>query len=184
VAFDGDVWGINQNSSSAVHFKVDDQGNVVGGPDVVPLDDKPGSPENFCGHANCKPHPYTYSDFTGFGLRNFTTPQGYYAWVQEGHCPPGKTKFVKVLWDSFTPAGTEIKLSVRTAMDKTALQTAPWVESWTSSPGILEDPPGPLDPNPANVIEVLFDLTTQNDDSPKLKSFDIIATCEQDIVPK
>jgi hypothetical protein len=184
VAFDGDIWGINQNSSSAVHFKVDAQGNVVGGPDVVPLDDKPNSPDNFCGHANCKPHPYTYSDFTGFGLRNFTNPQGYYAWVQQGHCAPGKTKFLKVVWDSFTPAGTSIKLSVRTGADKAALQAAPWVESWDSSPAILANAPGPLDPNPTNFIEVLFDLSTQSDDSPKLKSFEIIASCEQEVVPK
>ena len=184
VAFDGDIWGINQDSSSAVHFKVDDQGNVVGGPDVVPLDDKPNSPENFCGQGTCKPHPYTYSDFTGFGLRNFTNPQGYYAWVQEGHCEPGKTKFLKVEWDAFTPPGTSITLSVRTADSKTVLENSPWIGTWDASPAVLENAPGPLDPNPTNFIEVLFELTTQNDDSPKLKSFQIIASCEQDVVPK
>jgi hypothetical protein len=177
VAFDGDVWGINQNSSSAVHFKVDAQGNVVGGPDVVPLDDRPNVPDG-------KPHPYTYSDFTGFGLRNFTNPQGYYAWVQEGHCAPGKTRFERVEWDAFTPAGTSITLSVRTADDIGTLENAPWIAAWESSPAVLSSPPGPLDPNPTNYIEVLFELTTQNEDSPKLKSFEIIAFCEQDVVPK
>ena len=177
VAFDGDVWGINQNSSSAVHFKVDAQGNVVGGPDVVPLDDRPNVPDG-------KPNPYTYSDFTGFGLRNFTNPQGYYAWVQEGHCAPGKTRFERVEWDAFTPAGTSITLSVRTADDIGTLENAPWIAAWESSPAVLSSPPGPLDPNPTNYIEVLFELTTQNDDSPKLKSFEIIAFCEQDVVPK
>lgn len=177
VAFDGDVWGINQNSSSAVHFKVDAQGNVVGGPDVVPLDDRPNVPDG-------KPNPYTYSDFTGFGLRNFTNPQGYYAWVQEGHCAPGKTRFERVEWDAFTPAGTSITLSVRTADDIGTLENAPWIAAWESSPAVLSSPPGPLDPNPTNYIEVLFELTTQNDDSPKLKSFEIVAFCEQDVVPK
>jgi len=184
VAFDGDIWGINQNSSSAVHFSVDDQGNVSGGPDIVPLDDKPGSPENFCGQPHCKPHPYTYSDFTGFGLRNFTNPQGYYAWVQEGHCEPGMTRFLRVEWDSYEPGGTAIALSVRTADTETALESAPWIGTWDSSPAVLEDSPGPLDPNPTDFIEVLFELTTNSDESPKLKSLQIIAVCEPDVVPK
>lgn len=184
VAFDGDIWGINQDSSSAVHFSVDDQGNVVGGPDIVPLDDKAAAPENFCGQGNCKPHPYTYSDFTGFGLRNFTNPQGYYAWRQEGHCESGKTRFLKVEWDAFTPPGTAITLSVRTADTEAVLENAPWVGTWDASPAMLDSSPGPLDPNPTNFIEVLFELTTQNDDTPKLKSFQIIAVCEPDVVPK
>ena len=184
VAFDGDIWGINQNSSSAVHFKVDDQGNVVGGPDIVPLDDKPTAPENFCGQSNCKPHPYTYSDFTGFGLRNFTNPQGYYSWQQEGHCEPGRTRFLRVEWDAFTPTGTGITVSVRTGDTQAQLEAAPWIGTWDSSPAVLEDDPGPLDPNPTDHIEVLFELATQNDDSPKLKSFQIIAVCEPENVPK
>ena len=30
------------------------------------------------------PQPYTYSDFTGFGLRNFTRPAGTYTYVIQG----------------------------------------------------------------------------------------------------
>ena len=184
VAFDGDIWGINQDSSSAVHFKVDAQGNMTGGPDVVPLDDKPNAPENFCGQPNCKPHPYTYSDFTGFGLRNFTNPHGYYAWSESGKCDPGKTKYLKVEWDADTPPGTSITMTARSSDDLSTLSDATWTGEYDKSPADLAVAPGPLDPNPTSHIEVLFELTTQNDTSPKLKSFKIVYTCDGDVVPK
>ncbi|MBW2526621.1 MAG: hypothetical protein JRI23_20735 [Deltaproteobacteria bacterium] len=184
VAFDRDVWGVNQNSHSVVHFSVDDSGNVVDGPHlnpaehVIPLDDKPSAAANFCGFANCKPQPYTYSDFTGFGLRNFTNPQGYYAWIETGECSAGQTRFLRVLWDSHEPQGTNITMRARAADVLADLPAATWTGQYDDSPADLAVAPGPLDPNPTNHIEVMFELTTTTDASPALKAFAVEYTCE------
>jgi len=179
VASDLDVWGVNQSNSSVVHYGVDADGNVISGPDVIPLDDKPNAPEDFCPTATiCKPHPYTYSDFTGFGLRNFTIPQGYYAWIESGSCPPGDTMFLQVLWDSEEPPDTSITLRARSSDYLSSLSTATWTGNYTSSPADLAIAPGPLSPNPTNHIEVMFELKTISEESPKLKSFQIVYQCE------
>jgi hypothetical protein len=138
VAFDGDIWGVLQDSSgyssngAVVHFGVDASGNVTSGPDVVPLDDKPGSPENFCtpnsGRVECKPHPYTYSDFTGFGLRNFTNPHGFYSWIDLGTCPVGQTKYLRVEWDAEVPTGTTVTMQARSSDDPDTLDNAAWTD--------------------------------------------------------
>lgn len=184
VAFNGDVWGVNQLSHTVVHFTVDSAGNVIDGPHLNPadhtvlLDDKPSAPANFCGFPNCKPQPYTYSDFTGFGLRNFTNPQGYYAWIETGECASGQTRFLRVLWDSHEPPGTNIVMRARSADDVTSLPAALWTGEYDESPADLAVAPGPLDPNPTNHIEVMFELTTTNDASPALKAFAVEYTCE------
>lgn len=178
VASNLDIWGISQGSSSATHFAVDASGQMVGAPDQVPLDDKPNAPETFCGQGQCKPHPYTYSDFTGFGLVNFTNPKGYYSLIQKG-CGNGQlTRWYAVKWDSDQPVGTEISVVARSAATIADLKTAVFTGSYTASPAELQIAPGPLDPNPADYIEVQFVLKTTNDQSPKLKSFAIAFACE------
>jgi hypothetical protein len=185
VAFDLDIWGINQDSSSASHLKVDAAGNVVGPPDLVPLDDKPNDPELFCGSpaGYCKPHPYTYSDFTGFGLRNFTIPSGYYAWTEEG-CGGGAARWLRVEWTADVPTGAKILVSMRSSDDLATIDAAPWTGEYDKSPADLSVAPGPLAPNPARYMEVLFKLSTNTDQSPKLKSFKIVYDCPQDAGPK
>jgi hypothetical protein len=73
------LWAVNQGSSVVTHFAVDAAGGVLNAnnPDQVNLDDKFASPEAFCAtpaSGQCKPHPLTTSDFSGFGYRNFTLP--------------------------------------------------------------------------------------------------------------
>lgn len=182
VANDLDVWGINQSASSATHFKVDTNGNVVGQPDTVPLDDKPTADENFCNSPfqTCKPHPYTYSDFTGFGLRNFTVPHGVYTLIIPGCTGGKKTRWTKIFWDALTPAGTEISVMARSAPTKPGLATATYTGAYKVSPADLQlkQAPGPLTPNPAEFLEVEFDFTTtDNEISPKLKSFQVVYEC-------
>ncbi|MBI5535168.1 MAG: hypothetical protein HY898_20745 [Deltaproteobacteria bacterium] len=187
VANDLDIWGINQGTSSASHFKVDAAGNVIGAPDTVPLDDKPAAAEDFCANpvsGQCKPHPYTYSDFTGFGLRNFTVPHGVYTWIQQGCLGGKKTKWKKIYWDALTPAGTELTVQARSADTKPALNTATYTGAFKVSPADLEvkQAPGPLAPNPADYLQVEFDFTTTNsEESPKLKSFQIVYECVDDV---
>jgi len=187
VAFDGDVWAVNYGSSNVSHFSVDDQGTVLGPADVVNLDDSCDAngqnckAEGFCGQSYCKPHPYTYSDFTGFGLRNFTNPQGFYSWVETAVCPPGEATFLYVSWDGETPPGTAITMIARSANDPESLDSAQWTDQYHFSPADLSIPPGPLSPNPASYIEVLFELTSDGGTTPKLKSFEIVYECEQKV---
>ena len=180
VAANLDIWGINQANSSATHFTVDMAGNLMGPPDQVPLDDKPNSPEGFCGAGQCKPHPYTYSDFTGFGLVNFTNPKGYYSLIQKGCDNGDKTRWYAVEWDQDMPAGTQISMVARSADSLAGLAAAPFTGQYLASPADLQVAPGPLLPNPANYIEVQFVLTTTNDISPKLKGFAVAFACEAD----
>jgi hypothetical protein len=191
VAIDLDIWGINQQEGSATHLKVDAMGNVLnnGTPDVIPLEDRPAAAENACQtpvggtSGQCKVHPYTYSDFTGFGLRNFTNPHGFYSWLQTG-CGPMKTKWLKVLWDASLPAGTNITMRARSADDPTAIGQATFTGDYPSSPtgasssADLAIMPGPVTPNPSGFLQVEFDLTTvDKSQTPALKSFQIIYEC-------
>lgn len=204
VAIDLDIWGINQQEGSLSHLKVDNMGNVqnAGGPDIIPLDDRPAAVEGSCpspacsaygvfgagacsgqGTMECKVHPYTYSDFTGFGLRNFTNPHGSYSWLQMG-CGPGKSKWLKVLWDADIPPGTNITMRARSSDDALQIGQSPWTGDYPSSAtganssADLAQPPGPLMPNPSGYMQVEFDLTTQDKSlSPKLKSFQILWEC-------
>jgi len=171
VAIDLDIWGIQQNDRSAVHFDVDAQGNVMnaGNPDRVPLDD---------GHT---PDPYTYSDFTGFGLRNFTNPRGTYTWIQPG-CGNAKTRWRKIIWDADTPMGTSVRVRARSADDQSLLPAATYTGSYTTSPADLMVAPGPVIPNPARFLQVEFDLQTMDRAlTPALKSFQIVYECVSDI---
>jgi hypothetical protein len=74
-----DVWAANQGSSTLTHFSVDANGNVTnsGSPDQLSLDDVPGAQDAFCPHPmflQCKPHPDTNSDMSGFAFLTFTYP--------------------------------------------------------------------------------------------------------------
>jgi hypothetical protein len=78
VDFDGDVWTVNQSTSNASRLHIDQAllepamhpmtGNSV---DVFPVG----------------PNPYTYSDFTGLGLRTITRPSGDYVIPFQGGIP-------------------------------------------------------------------------------------------------
>jgi hypothetical protein len=198
VALDLDIWGINQSEGSAMHLKVDATGNVLNAakPDTIPLEDRPAAAENACalpcaqGAINegtctmqCKVHPYTYSDFTGFGLRNFTNPHGTYSWLQTG-CGPGKTKWLKVVWDADIPAGTSIEMRARSSDDQLTIGQAMFTGGYPSNPGgglsvaDLSQPPGPVMPNPSGFLQVEFDLTTTDKNTtPALKSFTVVYEC-------
>jgi hypothetical protein len=182
VALDLDIWGINQSGSggiagggagSVTHLRVDAMGNVLNAnnPDVLPLDDRPGV-------AGGKPLPYTYSDFTGFGLRNFTNPRGSYSDIVMS-CAPDRGKFLAVEWDAEEPPGTKIQMRARSAATIQDLRTAPWTGLYQTSPADLSMAPGPLAPNPAGFVQVEFILqTTVRDATPKLKSFRVIHICQ------
>jgi hypothetical protein len=173
VANDLDIWAVNQGDSSVTHYSVNPANADLTAADKVSLDDNP----RLAGGQ--KPNPYTYSDFTGFGLRNFTNPHGYWSWVQTGCANglAGKTRWVRVEWDADTPPGTAIQLKVRSADDLPTLGAAAFGAPYTVSPADLKAPP-PLVPNPSGYLEVEFELTTMSKDTtPVLKGYRIIYEC-------
>ena len=75
--------------------------------------------------------PYTYSDFTGFALRNFTRPKGYWRYLVKG-C--GDNKGGNTVWRSLTfEADTPPKtaLSVRVRSGNTPTPDSSW-GSWSA----------------------------------------------------
>jgi len=53
--------------------------------------------------------PYTYSDFTGYGLRSFTTRQGSYRTIVTG-CTNSETVWQKLVWTADVPDFTQVCL--------------------------------------------------------------------------
>src|SRR5205814_1693499 len=78
---DANVWGVSYDGSVATRIKVDVGGNITA-PDIASGNNNAGCPVGkgdrctlgFKGDLSV--NPYTYSDFSGYGLRNFTQPKG------------------------------------------------------------------------------------------------------------
>ena len=71
--------------------------------------------------------PYTYSDFTGFGLQTVVRPDGFFRSVVEGCLDSmNKTKWRALTWNEVEPMGTSVKLRVRFADTIAGLDTAAW----------------------------------------------------------
>jgi streptogramin lyase len=59
--------------------------------------------------------PYSYSDFTGFALRNFTAPNG--EWRKVFECGTEGCSFNWIDWDAIVPDGTDFLVQYRTSLD-------------------------------------------------------------------
>ena len=71
--------------------------------------------------------PYTYSDFTGFGLQTVVRPDGFFRSVVEGCLDNmNKTRWRALTWNEVEPMGTSVKLRVRFADTLAGLETAAW----------------------------------------------------------
>jgi hypothetical protein len=184
---DQNIWGVSTTGSVATRIKVDVNGNPTL-PNIANCNTTAGCPaagSDCCplrfGN-NTDPGPYTYSDFTGFGLRNLTKPKGSYSYVQKG-CDDGlgnkDTKWMAVAWDADVPLNTQIVVKARTGNTPLPDQTwGAWTTTWGTTPADLQS--GGLMPNLQSdgYIQVEFDFSTMtNNASPKLKSFDILFEC-------
>ncbi|MFH2006850.1 MAG: MopE-related protein [bacterium] len=161
VDFSGNIWGVSHDASLARRMDVDAAGDPVG---------------TFAQVATGV-NPYTYSDFTGYGLRNFTRPRGTYTYLMDGCAEPQTTTWVSVQWSSTEPPDTRIRLRVRTGDGQGAMGS--WFGPWDTSPAVLADPPlGPVDPNPSPYLQVEFELSTDvPETTPVLHDFQIIRSC-------
>lgn len=110
--------------------------------------------------------PYSYSDMTGFQLRNIISRQG--TWTTVFDCGYDNCKFDEVLWDSELPEGTTVAVRVRTRESA----EAPWS---TRSEAILESPAVlPSSLPRGRQLEVQFTLSTQSREvTPVLRDIDI-----------
>ncbi|HLL02834.1 MAG TPA: hypothetical protein VK539_19785 [Myxococcaceae bacterium] len=121
---------------------------------------------------------YTYSDFTGYQLRNFTAPQGTYRQTFSSEDCGIDTIWRFVSWDATVPPKTSIQLFVTSANDlndlnNPALRKGPF----TTSPADLRTA-GVAKGRYLRVEFVLKSDDRQNQVSPKLKSFDVNYECE------
>lgn len=102
ISNDGDAWGVCYTSRRAQAFR--DDGSIR-----FEVDTGSG--------------PYSYSDMTGFQLRNFTAPQGQ--WRRVFDCTVdggrvdenGRCVFDYVSWNALTPIGSRVVVEVRVGDD-------------------------------------------------------------------
>jgi len=151
------VWVVNQGSDNVCRYD-----SASGAVSELPI-----------GNA-----PYTYSDFTGNVLRNFTAPQGTYRLLLEG-CPGGEPRVAwsVVMWDAATPGGSRIEVRVRTANTIAGLASATLIGPATQPPDrqfVLTDVNG-------DFIEVTVMLIADaNGNVPTLLSLTVGRECSED----
>jgi len=121
------------------------------------------------------PHPYTYSDFTGFGLRTFTAPFGRWMGTLDA-CPASGEPFWETLaWDADLPAGGSVTAWLRVASREELLPSAARVGPFTSTPTDLAAVP---DLARRRYMRVEVELrTTDVEASPLLRSVQVQYHC-------
>jgi len=88
--------------------------------------------------------PYTYSDFTGFGLTTVTRPTGWYNLVVAGcedndPAPPDiVTDWQTLSWNEAEPPGTNVRLRFKVADTLADLDAADWWGPYDDSPVDLD----------------------------------------------
>jgi len=120
VAFDGRVWGIANGSDRA--YRLD---RTTGDIDAFPVGER----------------PYTYSDFTGFGLNGILGATGVHRVVVEG-CRA--TVWTGLALEADIPDDTAVHLRVRSAETVEGLELQPWLGPFLPPSPSLGLPPGPV----------------------------------------
>ncbi|HYI03095.1 hypothetical protein [Hyalangium sp.] len=121
---------------------------------------------------------YTYSDFTGYQLRNFTAPLGSYRQTFTAPECGTETIWRYLVWDAVVPPRTSIQAFVTVSNDQAEL-TDPRLRKgpFNSSPADLRAAGVPK----GRFLRVEFVLRSEDRQSqltPKLKSFDVNYECE------
>ncbi|GAB4195080.1 MAG: hypothetical protein OHK0013_00930 [Sandaracinaceae bacterium] len=153
VAFDGAVWAIAKGSDRA--YRLD---RAAGTLTSHPVGET----------------PYTYSDFTGFGLNGILGASGEHRVVFEG-CRA--TVWTGLALDADVPDETRIVLRARIADSLDALATAPWIGPFEPPSPSLALPPGPV---PASrFLEVSLELrSTTPGVVPRVFGLSAIGRCD------
>ena len=182
---DQNIWSISNDSSVATRTRVDKAGkmtpaNINGqamGNDKCPS----GDVCYLSRDRGQETSPYTYSDFAGFGLRNFTRPRGSYSYIVPG-CKgqTADTQWYAVSWSADVPPNTSLVMRARTGNSATPDQTwGPRTPDYATSPADLRAgiPLTPFDKDNGYLqVEFIFSSSAQSA-TPKLKSFTVAFKC-------
>ncbi len=120
-------------------------------------------------------NPYTYSDFTGFGLTTVVRPNGYWNGKLEGCATTGAlSEWTTLEWFEDEPPGTSVRMRVRVADTLAGLDAATWFGPWDDSPVDLAAQGVP----PARFMEVEAQLSTSDPDiTPRFIGFNVYFNC-------
>ncbi|MCC7536037.1 MAG: PQQ-like beta-propeller repeat protein [Deltaproteobacteria bacterium] len=162
VSFDGSVWAISTMDSVAVRIAVTDPVAGTGVTTVHPVG----------------LHPYTYSDFIGYGLNTFAEPRGYYRYVVTGCDPTLATRWQGIRFMGEVPPMTAVELFVRSSSTIAGLAGEAWIGPFIGNPVNLQAPPGPVPDGAYLEVEIRLrsdDRTT----APRIFTVDVAHTCIQ-----
>ena len=178
---DQNVWGVNMSTSTRA--LVDAKG-VVTQPKVngQPMGNNKCPAGDSCPNAGA----YTYSDFTGFGLRNFTRPQGTYSALVKGCSDQNggvtDTDWRQVVWDAAVPPNTSMTVVARSG-NSAMVGDGTWGQpTAVANASPLDLSNGNLVPNLDQKndgylwVEFTF-KSLDNKSTPRLKSFDVGFKC-------
>jgi hypothetical protein len=185
---DQNVWGVDMSTSTRA--LVDKNGKIT--PPVV---NGPVKGNNKCpaGDSCANAGAYTYSDFTGFGLRNFTRPQGSYGVIVKGCTDSGgqpvDTQWAQVQWEADVPPNTTMIVHAKSgnapALNDASFMANAFTADASISPIDLQQSLSP-NLNQNNMGETVNDAylyvefilkTGVQNATPKLKSFSVGYRC-------
>ncbi len=72
--------------------------------------------------------PYTYSDMTGYQLRNAAAPTGVWRHTVTGCSGSNRTKWISLDWQASVGNGTELVIKVRSGYSKAEVEMAKWTQ--------------------------------------------------------
>ncbi len=161
IDFDGNVWVVNQGTNDASKIDADDEVEI--------------------GRYPVGNQPYTYSDMTGFQLRNITAPTGRYLRVMEV-CPGEATDWASITLDYEAPPLTSIGVRARSANTTEDLQAAAWMDFGAVGDGGIAGDTIFFEGLPSGrYIELEIELRRSEEaaGAPILKGFSISGECEK-----
>jgi len=144
---------------------------------------------DFCTNTDHGPmQPYTYSDFTGFGLRTYTEPKGYWNYIIKGCTDnqgnPADTRWMAIRFDAQVPPNTTLTVKARSGNTPVPDNTwGQWTTDQSMAPVALT---GILTPNAVNgmmlvkdgYLQVEFDfLSKDKASSPRLHDSAVDLEC-------
>ena len=131
-------------------------------------------------------YPYTYSDFTGFGLLTVTRPSGWYNMIIAGcedhdPAPPDViTDWRQLTWSELEPPDTNVRMRFKVADTVADLDDADWWGPY-DAPDVDLDALGVPDAN-FMLLQVLLSSASL-DVTPSFVGFDLSFDCASPIVP-
>ena len=141
ISQDGNVMVTSSQTAGIQRVKVDIMGNMSK-PDLIspPMGNNKCPSGDFCANSDHgQMAPYTYSDFTGYGLRNYTRPSGHFSYVVKGCVDgmgnPADTRWVSITFQGDAPLNTTMSLKARSGNSSMPDHTwGQWIPDQTSSP--------------------------------------------------